>query len=199
MSRTLLLILLLIVSVAGLVALSFNTTTPSTTTIPVSIGKTTLSLSPPQTATNSAVSNVNVNIKTEDNKVTAVQLELSYDQTALGNMDVIPGTFFKNPVELFKKVDATNGRISYALGIPLGGKGISGQGTVAVLSFNNLKTSGKTTIQFLPKSLVSAEGVVKSVLRNSIGITFNLVPPNTPTPTLSTPIPTITPVASPKY
>lgn len=174
MNRTLLLILILIVSVAGLLALSLNTgTTPAPTSIPISIAQTTLVMSDPSASTSGLLES-NITINGQGNSVSAVQIELSYDPKDLGNVDITAGSFFNNPVELFKKIDSENGRVSFALGVGLGEKGISGQGVVTKLSFTKLRTSGTTSISFLPKSLVSSEGISQSVLKSATGTTFDL-------------------------
>lgn len=171
MTRTILLIVLLITGVAGLLALSIKPKPVEQPETQASVAQTTLALTQPIIdATGSAKTNVLIN--TQGNKVTAVQLEMTYDPTMIGNIDIKPGTFFTNPVELLKKTD--NGEISYAIGISLGQHGVSGNGTVATISFTKLSNSGKTSINFASKSLVSAEGVIQSVLRNTKGVTFDL-------------------------
>ncbi len=174
MNRTLLLILLLIVSAAGLLALSLNlNNTPAPTPTPVSVAQTTLVMSAPVAST-SGLLNSDIRMNTISNTVTAVQIELSYDPNSLGSVDVAAGTFFKNPTELFKKIDRVNGRVSYALGVGLGEKGVSGNGVVAKLSFSKLKATGTTSISFLPKSLVTSTGISQSVLKSATGLTFDL-------------------------
>lgn len=174
MNRTLLLILLLIVSAAGLLALALNTrTTPTPTPTPVSIAQTMLVMSVPSASTSGLLES-NITINGQGNSVSAVQIELSYDPKDLGSVDITAGTFFKNPVELFKKIDNENGRISYALGVGLDEKGVSGVGIVARVSFSKLRTSGTTSISFLPKSLVSSQGISQSVLKSATGTTFDL-------------------------
>ena len=181
MNRTLLLILLLIVSAAGLVSLSLNTKPKPRVSVPVSLAQTTLVLSQPVAST-SGLLTTNVLINTNGNIANAVQLEISYNSNDLGNFDIKSGIFLKNPIELFKKVDTDNGRVSYALGTGLGQKGTAGQGVVATITFSKLRTSGTTSISFLPKSLVSAEGIAKSVLKSATGLTFDLSTPITPSP-----------------
>lgn len=171
--RTLLLILVLIATVAGLLALSLSNKPSQTTTIPTSVAQTTLALTAPIAST-SGVLTSNILISTNGNKVGAVQIELSYDPQALGNVDIKAGSFIKNSMELLKKIDTDNGRISYALGVPFGQKEIQGSGILATLSFTKLQTSGTTSIAFLPKSLVSTLNVAQSVLRSATGVTFDL-------------------------
>lgn len=174
MNRTLFLILILIVSAAGLLALSLNTKTTPTTAVPVSIAQTTLVMTPPVAST-SGLLNSDIRINTNSNAVNAVQVELSYDPKDLGDVDITAGTFFKNPLELFKKIDTQNGRISYAVGVALGEKGVAGSGIVAKLSFSKIRTVGTTSISFLPKSLVTSSGISQSVLRSATGLTFDLL------------------------
>lgn len=173
MKRTLLLILILIIAVVGLVALSLNIQTAPTPTVPVSVAQTSLSITHPVASTSGLMTS-NIIINTQGNKVNAVQIELSYDPLALGDMDITAGPFIKTPTEFLKKIDTDNGRVSYAIGVALGEKGTQGSGVVATLSFTKLKTTETTSISFLPKSLISAEGVAQSVLRTAAGTTFDL-------------------------
>lgn len=112
---------------------------------------------------------VPVNITTGKNKVTAVQLEMQYDPQALTNVSVAPGVFFKNPVVLLNQIDRKAGRITYAFGIGFTEQGAVGQGTVATLTFET-KTPQQTSILFLPKTLVTAEGLSQSVLKQANNI-----------------------------
>lgn len=107
-----------------------------------------------------------INIATGTNSVTAVQLELQYDPALLSSVAVIPGSFFTNPVLIFNEIDIPTGRISYALGISPADSGIKGSGVVANLTFEaNAGIPQQTSILFLPKTLVTAEGITQSVLR----------------------------------
>lgn len=114
-----------------------------------------------------------VTIATGGDKVTAAQLELSYDPKVLTNVQIKTGTFIQNPVVLLKKVDQTNGRISLAIGISLGGKTPVGTGTVATITFNEVLTAtGSTILDFLPKTAVTAQGIAQSVLKTTTGSLF---------------------------
>ena len=108
-----------------------------------------------------------ISISTGKNKVTAVQLELQYDPQILTNVAVVPGPFFANPEVLLNQIDTKTGRISYAFGVGLTGSGVAGKGTVANLIFTAIKTPKKTAIIFLPKTLVTAQGVSESVLKQT--------------------------------
>ncbi len=126
----------------------------------------------------SGVYELDVNIDSDDNEVTGIQLELSYDPKALGKVDIKPGSFLSNPVVILKKIDTAKGKVSYMLGNQLGEPGVKGQGTVAVISFS--KTGNEETfIDFLPQTLVTAQGVDQSVLKETVSAVIG----NMPSPT----------------
>lgn len=138
-----------------------------------SLKQTNLYLSPNSLVVSSSTGEINVDLSTEENNVTAVQLEMAYDPKILGGIDIKPGDFFDNPDVLMKTIDQKNGRISYALILPPDSLARKGTGTVAVISFKVLnKKAEQTTISFLPKTLVTAEGVDPSVLKTSTGATI---------------------------
>lgn len=179
--QTGILITILILITGVLIGLSlYNPSlSPTVTTKTVTpIAQTSLTITAPLASENSSLYRSDVSIRTNSNKVTAVQIELSYDKDVLYDVDITPGTFFTSPTVLLKNIDTENGRITYALGVPLGSTGgIMGQGPVATLNFSeNDSTKSSTTINFDKKSLVSAEGVASSVLKSSTGITFILNP-----------------------
>lgn len=175
MIRTFILILILVASVTWLLILAVNpnkTSEPQVTATP-SPAQSVLTLSDEGLSTSSART-VNVNIDTGTNKVTGVQIELSYDPKVLTSVDIKPGTFFENPVILLKEINIKEGTVSLALGVSPGLGGIYGSGTAAVLTFNTASDSGETTISFLPKTLVSGEGIIQSVLKSATGLTLDL-------------------------
>jgi hypothetical protein len=139
-------------------------------TVPV---HTVLALSPnPLTVSLGQQGKVDVNIDTQDNAVTAVQLELSYDPAVVSNVVVTPGTMFANPVVLINKNDVATGRITYAFGITPAGKPIAGSGAVATITFTTKASAGKQAeISLLPSTLVTARGVASSVLKSATGTT----------------------------
>lgn len=198
--RTLFLIFALFVITAVLLALALYT--PSnpkpiqTVTAPKeSIEQTVLSFGEPVATSSSALRqladvnySVPINIETGKNKVTAVQLEMQYDPKVLTNVVIAPAAFFKNPEILLNQIDVKTGRISYAFGIGLADQGVVGQGTVATLTFSAKNAATKeTTIFFLPKTLVTAESVAQSVLKQASNIQLTVgktnstssAPPNT--------------------
>lgn len=146
--------------------------TPQPTTVVAqptpSLIQTVLSLSPGAVEVSSAAGSVDVIIDSANNNVTGVQLELSYDPAVLTNVALSPASFFETPSVLINRVDAKNGKISYAIVIPPTGTAKKGAGNVAKINFDVKKgATGSTQIQFLPKSIVTAEGLGYSVLKST--------------------------------
>jgi len=124
-----------------------------------------------------------IEIATFKNKVTAVQLELQYDPKILTNVAVVPGSFFVNPETLLNQIDVKTGRISYAFGAGIKDPGVIGKDIVANLTFSvKAGTVGKTAVLFLPKTLVTAEGITDTVLKSTSNVLFSvgIVPSITP-------------------
>lgn len=176
--RTLFLIFVLFIITFVLLAITLynpsnSKPVPTVTTAPKEpIAQTVLSYGQPSIATSSSITTLNyslpINITTGNNKVTAVQLEMQYDPKLLTNVSVNPGVFFKNPEILLNQIDAKTGRITYAFGVGLTGQGVVGTGTVATLNFSAIApTAEKTVILFLPKTLVTAQGINESVLKQA--------------------------------
>jgi hypothetical protein len=104
-----------------------------------------------------------IEISTGQNKATAIQLELQFDPLLLTNVEITPGPFFTKPTIFLNQIDNKTGRISYAFGVATAG--VRGKGIAANLFFSvRSKVPEKTAIIFLPKTLVTAEGVSESVL-----------------------------------
>jgi hypothetical protein len=182
--RTLFLIfaLFIITSVLLVMAL-YQPQAPKTTQIVTPtkepVAQTTLAFGSPVVATSSSVTTLNyslpININTSKNKVTAVQLELQYDPAILTNVAVTPGSFFAKPQVLLNQIDVKTGRISYAFGIGINDQGVAGKGVAANLTFSaKSKTPEKTAILFLPKTLVTAQGISVSVLKQTTNGIFTV-------------------------
>lgn len=168
--RTFALIIVLVIVTSILIALAVTPQKPSAPLVvaptPTPAAQTALAFSPNPLTIASASATVDVLVDTKINGVTAVQLELSYDPKVITNIDVKPGSFFTNPAELLKTIDAKEGKISYALGILPSDAPKKGQGVVATITLStNLALNQPTRISFLPKTLVTASGVTSSVLR----------------------------------
>jgi hypothetical protein len=180
--RTIILILVLVIVTAGLVWLSVYSAPqkqqPSEKQKPAEIAyaKTTITLSSTPTATEEGTYVLDAAIASNENKITGVQLEISYDPKVVSAVDVLPGNYIKEPVELLKNIDEKNGRISYAIAIKMGQKAVAGSGVIARLEFKPVEgtTVTSTSINFLPKSKVSGEGEAKSVLKSAIGSIIDL-------------------------
>lgn len=183
--RTLALIIILILVAGGLLAIALNTpsvTAPTklqvTPTVVQPAQETSLlfdnlSMIPSSSSAAKATYSLPIKINTNRNVVTAVQLELLYDPETLTNIAINQGDFFVNPVSLLNKIDPKNGRISYALGISPTQSGRQGIGIVATLTFQAKTLTPKpTSISFLPKTLVTAEGVGQSVLKSTNSAQF---------------------------
>lgn len=135
-------------------------------------------------------------INTNGNKVTSVQLELSYDPKILTDVDIAKGNFFDSPIEFIKKLDEKNGRITFALGLDADSEGVSGKKIVATIYYSPLDPSKEvvTSLNFLPKTQVSANGISESALSGTFDGLVSIKAQATPT---LTPRPTFEPVLSP--
>ncbi len=189
--RTLFLIFaLFVITFVLLMVAIYQPTTPkiTQTSIPKEpVAQTILSFGAPSVATPSSASIVSyslpINISTGTNKVTAVQLEMQYDPAILTNVSIAPDSFFANPNVLLNQIDFKAGRISYAFGVGLRDQGIAGKGIVANLTFSvSGTTPQKTAILFLPKTLVTAQGINESVLKEAMVGQFTIGKDNS-TPT----------------
>lgn len=133
----------------------------------------------PTTVTASPAGTVDVMLNSTYNKVTAVQLEITYDPKSLTSVDIVPtatsSSLIANPVVLIKNIDTVKGTISFAVAVPPSGKAMNGLGSIATISFRTVPgATGTTSLSFTPKTLVTAQGVSSSVLKESIGATIML-------------------------
>lgn len=183
--RTLFLIFaLFLITLVLLVMAIYQPQAPKTiqTAVPTKepVAQTTLSFGNPVIATSSSAIILNyslpINISTGKNKVTTVQLELQYDPLILTDVAAVPGTFFAKPnIILPLKIDKKTGRMSYVLGVGITDQSVTGKGVVANITFSvKAGTFEKTAIIFLPKTLVTAEGVSESVLKPTINGIFTV-------------------------
>ncbi len=172
-NRTLILIIALIAITVGLLWMALkNSPVPPTqiqpTVMPV-LPQTSISFGSLSTVLSTASAktySLPINISTINNKITVVQLELSYDPKILTNVKVNAGTFFANPFIPINQVNEKDGRVSYAISINPQDTGKQGNGLLATLTFQT-QTSAlqSTSIVLLPKSLIVAEGTDRSVLK----------------------------------
>lgn len=173
--RTLYLIIVLFLVALGLMFVAQSTPYPkplqpnNIVSIPTpAVPQTVLLFDEISMATNSASYSIPIIINTGRNLVTGAQLELFFDPKIITNVSIQQGNFFLKPVVLLNNIDKESGRISYALGISPEDSGREGEGIVATLTFKtNVLSPTPTTISFLPKTLVTAEGVEQSVLKST--------------------------------
>lgn len=144
---------------------------------PTSAAQTVLSMSPASVSVAPGKQgSVEVAMNPYGNAVTAVQLELQYDPTLMSNVVVTPGTLFTNPVVLINTNNTQTGRVTYAFGIQPNQQTVSGQGTVATVTFTGKGKAGQQAqLSLLPNSLVTARGIASSVLKSATGavVTFD--------------------------
>lgn len=163
---------LLIVSLASKKISPFETPSKQAT----DIAHTSLSISDqPRSASTAGTYETDVNIDSQDNLITGVQLEISYDPKVLTNVEIKAGDFIPNSIVTQKKVDSAKGTISYWLWISQGNSGAKGKGTVAVISFSKTG-SNETSINFLPDTVVGDQRYGQSVLRESTSAVIGNLP-----------------------
>ncbi len=109
------------------------------------IAQTTLAFSPSPYALTATTGSLAITIASDSNKITAAQLEISYDPTMLTNITITPGTFFDNPLVLLKNIDSKNGKIFYAIALQPTAQAKSGAGTLATITFTSTLTPSQKT------------------------------------------------------
>lgn len=187
--KTILLIVLLFIITSFLVFVALYGSKNQTGTTPTPTPSTSQKqaiLTISQDTTNPASKSADVNLSALGNKVTGVQMVLSYDPEVLDVTDIIPGSFFSNPTVLNKDIDDEKGIINFAVVVSLGEEGISVPvGTVAKILYTEKATTAATTIiKFLPDTVVSAQGTSESVLAQTqegiIKLDHMITPTTTP-------------------
>lgn len=109
-----------------------------------------------------------VNIDSGKNSVIGVQLELYYDPSLITNVSVTPLDFFPQAVEVLKKIDQQNGRISYAITVSPGETSVKGQGQLVKINYAPIGNEGiSSVINFLPKTEVSGDTTAGSLLKST--------------------------------
>lgn len=156
---------------------------PTSSPSPTPPAYTTLELSPNPVTVTAGTGKIDVLINTNQNTMSGVQLELSFDPKAITNVVVTPGTLIQNPLILaeLNKIDQETGRISYAQFVQSTQSEFKGQGVIATITFSKVATTPltETQIEFMPKTTISQTGISPSVLKSSTGTTVNLGTPTT--------------------
>jgi hypothetical protein len=181
--KTFFLIIFLIFVAGGLTTLALYTNRIGVSEIPTPtpvqvLADTVLTISStPQKQASISAYKVNVDIDTGKNKVTKVQLELSFNPLLLTNVDIIPGPFFDQGQILLKNIDSENGRISFAIKQSPDENGVTGKKSLATILFTTTKAlplGSQISINFEPKTQVSAINTSESVLKSTTGALFIL-------------------------
>lgn len=122
-----------------------------------------------------APNKVGITIDAGNKAISAVQAEISYNPQVLTNIIIIPGNFFNNPFMLFNRVDQTNGIIFFAITNRSALPSSLHKGTIATISYNSIPgIANPTTINFLPKTKITTQGIDTSILKQATGITITL-------------------------
>ncbi|HSW96626.1 MAG TPA: cohesin domain-containing protein [Candidatus Saccharimonadales bacterium] len=111
-----------------------------------------------------------ININTDKQPISGVQLALKYDPKAIGNIEITQGTFFNKPVVLQNAIDTTNGIIYYTLSINPNSAQIYGEGSIVTLHYQLINAGASTKITFLPQTKVTAKGINTSVLKQATAV-----------------------------
>lgn len=171
----------LIILTVGLLYLSLSSNknpapAPQITAVPnKESAQTSLSFSDEQKyASGSSLLKTDILIDSKENKITGAQIELTYDPKVLSKVDIIPGDFLKDSVEVLKKVDVNTGRISYVLGSKLNNNS-KGTGVLATITYLRLNNK-QTNIDFLPQTLITAQGLSQSALEKTTPGVLGLKP-----------------------
>lgn len=141
---------------------------------PTPVAASTLTLSPnPIAVVSGKQGEIQVMLDSSYNKVTSVQLELSYDPLTISNIKATPGSLFPNSIILIDNNDSKTGHYTYAFGVSPSQKAVNGKGTAATITFTARGGIGKQSqILILPESIVTAEGINDvSVLKSATGTT----------------------------
>lgn len=183
--RTVTLILALILIAGGLVFLALSAIPPKqdslkTSNVPTQVpfAHTTLSLSPnPAVSTQTANIPIAVMIDSNGDKVSGVQLELSFNPKELTIADIVSETadspsFFPKATQLLKVIDQRNGKVTYTLALSTAEKAKAGSGTVAIITARVAPGVKQTKLNLLTSSIVTATGITQSVLKSATGTTI---------------------------
>lgn len=115
----------------------------------------------------------NVNVNTNGQAISGVQLELAYDPALLTNVTIEPAEnnlFGLNPGILISSVEPDLGRISFAITLPgIDSEEVSGNANIATITFSVIPNQAQTTqISILPKtvarSIRSTNPLIQSAL-----------------------------------
>lgn len=111
-----------------------------------------------------------VAVDTKDEKVTIVELQLSFDPKVIHIEDISPGDFFKEPVVLQEEIQNGGGKAVFVVG---GREGTSGSGKIAQVKITGV-ANGSSALAFTRMTKVAAVDKVDSVLGKTNGALVNV-------------------------
>lgn len=114
-------------------------------------------------------SQVAVNITSGTNHIRGAQFSIQYDPKYIQNVDIKPGPYLQNPLELSKKIDPKAGIVSYAIAVQPGTKASIGKGTIALISFQLAQnvTGTSTTMAFTGQPIIISADTLANVMQSS--------------------------------
>jgi hypothetical protein len=116
--------------------------------------------------------------------VTAAQVELSYDPSAISTPTLTQGDFL---TEKLGNPKIQNGKINFVYSMPMQGTPKSGIGKLVTLTFKMLKDNA--TIAFTENTMIAASGLTSNALTSATGATITSGSGSTTTTTIATPKP----------
>lgn len=128
-----------------------------------------------QVASAAGTYQTDVMIEPNGNKITGIQLDLSYDPKVITVTDITPGPFFPKPTVLDKVIDTATGKVTLTVATSFGADPVTENGTVAVLSFKKIG-EGNVVINVLPSTLVTDSRYSQSVLNTSVSADIETLP-----------------------
>lgn len=131
---------------------------------PTASARVTLSLPASINTKLSQEASADITIDTETAQVTAVQVELSYDASAISTPTIVQGDFLTSKLGNPK---IQNGIISFTYVIPVDATGKSGRGKLATLKFKPLK--GNSQLSFGRNTMVAVVGTNANELKSATG------------------------------
>lgn len=114
-------------------------------------------------------------VEPNGNKVTGIQLDLTYDPAVITVTDIQPGSFFANPTVLDKTIDTNTGKVSFTVGTSFGTDPITENGPAAILTFKKVG-EGNVVINVAPSTLVTDSRYPQSVLDTSVSADIETLP-----------------------
>lgn len=117
-----------------------------------------------------------VMLSSKENRISSVQLELSYDPKALKFVSIEAISLLAGKHIAVNKVDEVNGRISFGAETTPGKHQAPIQGTEELVDivFRPLQKTGATEVKVLPTSVIKADGITGSSLVDTKSITLEL-------------------------